>query len=111
MGNVEVAYEDVVSVVQMMKGHLIVIGVALVAMIAALIAAKKLQKPLRGLVRVQSLVAFVLIAALAVNIALTGPLYNTLNVVLSDTGALDPAHAEASRQMVEKGTNEGVVLT
>lgn len=111
MGNVEVAYEDVVSVVQMMKGHLIVIGVALVAMIAALIAAKKLQKPLRGLVRVQSLVAFVLIAALAVNIALTGPLYNTLNVVLSDTGSLDPAHAEASRQVVEKVTNEGVILT
>ena len=111
MGNVEVAYEDVVSVVQMMKGHLIVIGVALVAMIVALIAAKKLQKPLRGLVRVQSLVAFVLIAVLAVNMALTGPLYNTLNVVLSDTGSLDPAHAEASRQVVEKVTNEGVILT
>lgn len=89
----------------------IVIGVALVLMIVGIIAAVKLKTPLRGLVRVQAVAAFVLVAVLAVNLALTGPLYNTLNVVLSDKGSLDPAHVEASRQIVEEVTNEGVILT
>lgn len=111
MGNVEVAWEDIVSVAQMMQAHLIFIGVALVLMIVGIIAAVKVQKPLRGLVRVQAVVAFVLVAVLAVNLALTGPVYNTLNVVLSDKGALDPVHVEASRQIVEEVTNEGVILT
>lgn len=111
MGNVEVAWEDVISVAQMMQTHLIVIGVALVLMIAGIIAAVKIKKPLRGLVRIQAVVAFVLVTVLAVNLALTGPVYNTLNVVLSDKGTLDPAHVEASRQVVEEVTNEGVILT
>lgn len=111
MGNVEVAWEDVFSVAQMMQTHLIVIGVALVLMIAGIIAAVKVAKPLRGLIRTQAVVAFVLVAVLAVNLALTGPVYSTLNVVLSDKGALDPAHVEASRKIVEEVTNEGVILT
>lgn len=111
MGNVEVAWEDIISVLQMMQGHLIAIAIALVVAIAVIIAAVKIKKPLRGLVRVQAVVAFVLIAVLAVNLALTGPVYNTLNVVLSDHGELDPAHVEASRQIVEEVSNEGFILT
>lgn len=43
MGNVDVdvAWEDVISVVQMIQSHLIVVGIALVCMIAVIIAAKK----------------------------------------------------------------------
>lgn len=111
MGNVEVAWEDVISVIQMMQTHLIVIGIALIAMIGVLIAAKKWEKPLRGLIRWQSVFAFVLIAAVTLNAAATGSLYNTLNVVLSDKGQLDPQNAENSKRVVEEVTNEGVVLT
>lgn len=111
MGNVEVAYEDVISVVQMMQTHLIVIGAAFVCMLAVLIGAGKLKKPLRGFIRWQSVLAFVLIGVLAVNLAVTGPVYNTLSVVLSDKGELSPEHEENSRRVVEEVTNEGVILT
>lgn len=111
MGNVEVAYEDIISVIQMIRTHLAVIGVALAVMIGVMFAAKRWKKPLRGLIRWQSLFAFVLVLALTLNLALTGTLYNTLNVVLTDKGQLAPEHVENSRQIVEAVTDEGVILT
>lgn len=111
MGNVEVAWEDVISVIQMMRTHLIIIGIAFVCMIAALIAAKRWKKPMRGLIRWQPVFAFVLIAVLTINSAVTGTIYNTLNVILSDKGELKPEHVENSRRVVEEVTNEGVILT
>lgn len=111
MGNVEVAWEDVISVIQMMQTHLIIIGLAFVCMIAVLIAAKKWKQPLRRLIRWQSVFAFVLVAVLSVNMAVTRTVYNTLNVVLSDKGQLNPENVENSRRVVEEVTNEGIVLT
>lgn len=111
MGNVGVAWEDVISVIQMIQTHLIVIGVALAVMIVVMFAAKRWKKPLRGLIRWQSLFAFVVVLALTLNLALTDTLYNTLNVVLTDKGQLSPEHVEKSRQIVEDVTNEGVILT
>lgn len=111
MGNVEVAWEDVISVVQLMQNHLIVIGAALLCMVVALIAARRWQKPLRGLIRFQAAIAFILVTVITLNLAATGAIYNTLNVVLSDKGELQTEHAENSRRIVEEVTNEGVILT
>lgn len=111
MGNVEVAWEDVISVIQMMQTHLIIIGVSLLCMVGVLFLAKKWKKPIRGVIRWQSVFAFILIAVVTLNTAATGSLYNTLNVVLSDKGQLDPQNVENSRRVVEEVTNEGVVLT
>ena len=110
MGNVDVAWEDVISVIQMIQTHLIVIGIALVCMIAAIIIARKWKKPLRGMIRWQSVIAFVLITVMTLNLALTGTLYNTLNVVLADKGELDPQHVENSKKIIEEVTNEGTVM-
>lgn len=111
MGNVEVAWEDIISVLQMMRTHLIVIGLAFICMIAIIIAAKRWKQPLRRLIRWQSVFAFVLVVVLSVNMAVTGTVYNTLNVVLTDKGQLNPEHVENSRRVVEEVTNEGIVLT
>lgn len=111
MGNVEVAWEDVISVIQLMQNHLIVIGAAFVCMIVALAVAGRWRKPLRGLIRVQAVIAFVLVTVLTLNLAATGAIYNTLNVVLSDKGELQAEHVENSRRIVEEVTNEGVILT
>nr|WP_303038373.1 hypothetical protein [Enterocloster clostridioformis] len=64
MGNVEVAWEDVISVIQLIQTHLFVIGIALLCMIVALIVARRWKKPLRGLIRIQSVIAFVLITVI-----------------------------------------------
>lgn len=51
MGNVEVAYEDVISVIQLVRNHIIVIAAALVVMIAVMIFARKFKKPAKGFIR------------------------------------------------------------
>lgn len=111
MGNVEVAWEDVISVIQMMQTHLVVIAIALVAMIAVLLYARKWEKPLKRFVRWQAVLAAVLVVVLSINFAVTGSLYNTLNVVLADKGEITEEHAQNSREVVERVTDEGVVLT
>lgn len=111
MGNVTVAWEDVISVVNLVRTHIIVLVVALAAMIAAVIfALVKLKKPLKGFVSGQAVIAFLLIAVVLANQMLGGPLYNTLNVVLTDAGELTTETAEHSRQLVEEITDEGIIL-
>ena len=111
MGNVEVAWEDVISVINMMRAHLIIIAAALIAMIVVIIAVRKMERSKRRLFRVQSVLAFLLVTVITLNIAVTGTLYNTLNVVLADKGTLDPSHEENSKRVIEAVTDEGVVMT
>ena len=112
MGNVEVAWEDVVSVLNLIRGHIGVLAILLAAMVAAIVfAAVKLKKPLKGFVQWQSVIAFVALAAFVVNTMLTGPLYNTLSVVLSEAGELSAESIAESRRVVEEVTNEGIILT
>ena len=81
-------------------------------MVAAIaFAAVKLKKPLKGFVQWQSVIAFIALGAFVVNTMLTGPLYNTLSVVLSEAGELSAESIAESRRVVEEVTNEGIILT
>lgn len=111
MGNVEVAYEDVISVIQLVRTHIIVLVAALLCMAAVMVIARKWEKPVRGMIRWQSLLAFLVVTVLTVNVMLSGALYNTLNIVLADKGELSPENADNSRQIIEEITNEGIVMT
>lgn len=111
MGNVEVAWEDVFSVIQLVRNHIVVIAAALICMIAMIVFARRWEKAKRNFVRVQSLVAFLVVTVLTVNIMLSGALYNTVNIVLADKGELSSENAENSRQIIEEITNEGIVMT
>lgn len=111
MGNVEVAWEDVISVIQLVRTHLIVIAAALVCMTAVMVIARKWKKPVKGFIRFQSFMAFIVILAIVVNTMLSGALYNTLNVVLSNKGELTQESIDNSRQVIEEITGEGIVMT
>ena len=69
MGNVEVAWEDVISVINMMRAHLIIIAAVLIAMIVVIIAVRKMERSKRRLFRVQSVLAFLLVTVITLNIA------------------------------------------
>lgn len=111
MGNVEVAWEDVISVIQLVRNHIIVIVAALLCMIGVVVFAKRWEKTKRRFVRLQSVIAFVVVVAVTVNIMLSGVLYNTINVVLADTGELSKENEDNSRAIIEEIANEGVVMT
>ena len=74
----DINMSDVMNVVSSIQTQLIVIGVALVIAIAVIIAAMKIDKPLRGLVRGEACVAWVLVLLIMVNIMCTGPLSTLL---------------------------------
>ena len=108
--NITVAWEDVVSVVQQLAGYLVVIGAVFVAMIAVLIAAAKIQKPKRGMVRKQSVIAFFLVLIVVVNMILFGPMENTITAAMTETGTLSDETIASSREIVEEVTSEGIIL-
>lgn len=111
MGNVEVAWEDVFSVIQLVRNHIIVIAVALVCMIVVMVLARKWEKTKKRLIRWQAFICFIVVTALTANIMLSGALYNTLNVILADKGKLLPEDAENSRNTIEEIADEGIVMT
>lgn len=110
MTGIQVAWEDVFSVMNMIKPQLILLAVLAVAFVAALVLARKLPSPKKGFARLQSLIAFLALTAVLVNSICLGSLKNTLEVVLGDVGSITEATAANSRQVVEDVSEEGIIL-
>lgn len=110
MTGIQVAWEDVFSVLNMIRPQLVIIGVVFVAGIIGMIAAGKLQKEKRGFVRTQSAVAMVTLIAVVLNTVCLGTLRNTMEMALGDVGAITPETAEQSKKIVEAVTEEGIIL-
>ncbi|ANY69911.1 beta-glucosidase [Paenibacillus sp. BIHB 4019] len=109
--NITVAWEDVISVIQQIAGYLIVIGVALLAMIAVLILARRAGKPKSKFIRIQSVIAFFMILLIMVNAISLGPLENLISISLAEKGSLSAESAASSRETIEKVAEEGIVMT
>ncbi len=110
MTGIQIAWEDVFSVIGQISGWLIGIGVTLVALILVLIFAGKAGKQNAGFVRAQGAIAAVLVIALLVNGILLGPLSNLITSALSEMGTLTEETIQTSRETVEEVMNEGIVL-
>ncbi|MDD3251159.1 MAG: glycoside hydrolase family 3 C-terminal domain-containing protein [Lachnospiraceae bacterium] len=110
MTGIQVAWEDVFSAMDLIRNQLIVLAVGLVVLIGLLIVAGKWKKPKRGFIRLQSLVAFVVFAALMVNSICMGPMRNQMELMFGTTGAISEVTAENSKKLVEEISGEGIVL-
>lgn len=110
MTGIQIAWEDVFSVISQISGWLIGIGVTVVALILILIFAGKAGKPHAGFIRAQSAIAAVLIVALMVNGILLGQLSNLITSAFTEMGTLSEETIGTSQQTVEDVMNEGIVL-
>lgn len=110
MTNVEIAWEDVVSVIEQLQVYLYIIGFFLVLLIVALIISKKLKSPHKGFVRAQSVITFLVIFAIIVNIIILGPLRSTISTAFMQTGELSPETEENSLDIIQRTVEEGIVL-
>lgn len=110
MTGIQIAWEDVFSVISQISGWLIGIGVTVVALILILIFAGKAGKPHAGFIRAQSAIAAVLIVALIVNGILLGQLSNLITSAFTEMGTLSEETIGTSQQTVEDVMNEGIVL-
>lgn len=109
--NVTVAWEDVISVVSQISGYLIVIGILFVAMVAALILARKAGKPKSGFIRWQSVIAFLAATAVMVNTILLVPMADLISASMVEIGTLSEETSNNSRAIVEEVAGEGIVMT
>lgn len=105
---IQVAWEDVFSVVNMIIPELVVLGIALAALIAAFVVTRK--KTHKRFIRIQSLIAFALMVCIMVNVICLGSLRNTLSIAFADVGKISEKTAANSRAVVEEIANEGIIL-
>ena len=111
MTGIQIAWEDVWSVASQISGWLIGIGVVLAAMIALLIFAGKINKSKAGMIRAQSVLAAVLAIGVLVNGILMGPMRDLLSSVLAETGSLNEATVQNSKDVCEEVASEGIIMT
>ena len=107
---VDINMDDVKNVMVNISGYLVAIGIALVLMIAVLIYAKKLKKPLKGLVRKSSVIAFLVALCICLNLILLGPVYSLVNLAFGEKISLPEELKTAGASLTEEIANEGIVL-
>ncbi|SOB96395.1 glycoside hydrolase family 3 protein [Pseudobutyrivibrio ruminis] len=100
---------DVIAVVQTMIPQLIVLGVALVAAIIVTICAMKAKKPLKGFIRKEAWLAFLLVVVVVVNTILLGPVYSMVNMAMGG-GTISDEAIEEAKALATEIAEEGIVL-
>ena len=76
--------QDVINVLNTLKPQLIVLGVALLAAIIVTVAVRKLNKPLKKLIRKETWIAFVLVVVIVANVIVFGPMYSMISMAMGD---------------------------
>ncbi len=100
---------DVVNVLTTIRPYLIFIGVALLLAIIVTIAVKKLKNPLKGFVRKEAWLAFVLCLVIGVNMICFGPMSSMISLATGNGTISEETSAEATA-LVETIADEGIVL-
>lgn len=101
--------DDVIGVLRSIQTQLIVIGVALLVAIVVIIAAIKIKKPLKGLVRGEACLVWLLVVLVMANQICTGPMYDMLNRISAKSEIQEDTSAQAT-ELVSEIVEEGVVL-
>ena len=101
---------DVITTLGLIKGHLTVLAVFLILAVVLTIAAVKIKKPLKGLVRGTGWVAFLLALVFVVNLILTGPLYGLVSMVFRGNGEISEESIGEAQQLCQDIAGEGFVL-
>jgi beta-glucosidase len=101
--------EDVISVLNTLSVHLIVLGVALVAAIVITIACKKANKPLKKLIRKETWIAFLLIAVVIINMICFGPMSSMISLAMGN-GSISDETSEEAKALCQAIAEEGIVL-
>ena len=100
---------DVIAVLQTMIPQLVIIGVVLVAAIICTIAAIKIKKPLKGFVRKQAWLVFLLTLVIVVTNILLGPVYSMVNMAMGG-GKISEESSNEAKELCTTIAEEGIVL-
>lgn len=106
-----VSEADLLSYLTQLSGYVYFILAALVVMIVVLVAAMKVKKGLKHIVRWQAVLAFVVIVTVVVNMICYGPMYGNVSGYLNAADVtLSNDTIAKSRENIQRIGEEGMVL-
>ena len=104
-----VDWSDVLGVLQTCTPYLIGIGAAIVIAVAVIIAVRKVKKPLRGLIRGETVMALLLVLCILVNAIIWNPMYAIISMAMGN-GSVTKATTAKAEAAAEDVAAQGFVL-
>lgn len=101
--------DDVINVLNLIRVHLIAIGVILVLGIIVMAAVRKMVKAKKYMIRWQAGIAMLLGIVIVVNMICFGPM-STLISLATGSGSLSEESTNAANELNKEVANEGIVL-
>ncbi len=101
--------DDVINVINSIKGYLIGFGIVAVLLIAAMIACRKMKKSKKYLIRFNAVLGIVLALGVTVNLILVGPMYSMVTLATGG-GKVSEENVATATELCEDIADEGIVL-
>ena len=101
--------DDVINVINSIKGYLIGFGIVAVLLIVAMIACRKMKKSKKYLIRFNAGLGIVLALGVTVNLILVGPMYSMVTLATGG-GKVSEENGALATELCEDIADEGIVL-
>ena len=101
--------DDVINVINSIKGYLIGFGIVAVLLIVAMIACRKMKKSKKYLIRFNAALGIVLALGVTVNLILVGPMYSMVTLATGG-GKVSEENGALATELCEDIADEGIVL-
>lgn len=101
--------DDVINVINSIKGYLIGFGIVAVFLIVAMIACRKMKKSKKYLIRFNAVLGIVLALGVTVNLILVGPMYSMVTLATGG-GKVSEENGALATELCEDIADEGIVL-
>ena len=101
--------DDVIKVINSIKGYLIGFGIVAVLLIVAMIACRKMKKSKKYLIRFNAVLGIVLALGVTVNLILVGPMYSMVTLATGG-GKVSEENVATATELCEDIADEGIVL-
>lgn len=101
--------DDVINVINSIKGYLIGFGIVAVLLIVAMIACRKMKKSKKYLIRFNAVLGIVLALGVTVNLILVGPMYSMVTLATGG-GKVSEENGALATELCEDIADEGIVL-
>lgn len=101
--------DDVINVINSIKGYLIGFGIVAVLLIVAMIVCRKMKKSKKYLIRFNAVLGIVLALGVTVNLILVGPMYSMVTLATGG-GKVSEENGALATELCEDIADEGIVL-
>ncbi len=106
---IQIEMADVIGVLQTCKNYILALAIIVLAAVAVMIAVRKKEKPVRRMIRIESLLAMLLGIVVVVNGIVFGPMYTLVSLSMGSGTVSEETTASAS-EIAKEIAEEGFVL-